>query len=402
VVSNSNPALVSGATIDSATGKLQLNYGANQFGIADLVIRAQDAQGASVETSLRVNIESVNDTPVSTGIADVRVEAGASPQQMNLQSVFSDIEDGSQLKYALMANSNPGIATNVQIDPVTGMMTLAFSSSTGGDSIITLRALDTTGAWVDTQFKVTVTAPVTPPVIPPVEPPVTPEEPVLPPITPPTTPPTTPPVEPPTEEVPGTNPPITGGGLAPPNPEDTVDATVPGGGGSGNTITNDRVDFTDKVDQSSRDYERALEMFDGNNVLLTTLTASSSLVSLIAPDAGFAPWEAEDFDNEVRRVREQMDDAMEEEQDRKAIVAGLTFSVTTGLLIWSLRASSLLLTMMSMLPLWRGIDPLPILDEVNKKKKELEQQRKDREREDKSAKEVGYLFDHANRKGSRS
>jgi hypothetical protein len=86
VVSNSNPALVSGATIDSATGKLQLNYGANQFGIADLVIRAQDAQGASVETSLRVNIESVNDTPVSTGISDVRVQAGASPQQMNLQS----------------------------------------------------------------------------------------------------------------------------------------------------------------------------------------------------------------------------------------------------------------------------------------------------------------------------
>lgn len=76
--------------------------------------------------------------------------------------------------------------------------------------------------------------------------------------------------------------------------------------------------------------------------------------------------------------------------------------MTTGLLVWSLRASSLLLTMMSMLPLWRGMDPLPILDEVNKKKKELEQQRKDREREDKSAKEVGYLFDHAQDKDSKS
>ena len=57
--------------------------------------------------------------------------------------------------------------------------------------------------------------------------------------------------------------------------------------------------------------------------------------------------------------------------------------------------------MMSMLPLWRGLDPLPILDEVNKKKKELEQQRKDREHEDKSAKEVGYLFDHAQGKDSK-
>jgi hypothetical protein len=54
-----------------------------------------------------------------------------------------------------------------------------------------------------------------------------------------------------------------------------------------------------------------------------------------------------------------------------------------------------------MLPLWRGIDPLPILDEVNKKKKELEQQRKDRAREDKNAKEVGYLFDHAQGKKTR-
>ncbi|HEY0893228.1 MAG TPA: hypothetical protein VGE32_09240, partial [Cellvibrio sp.] len=405
VVSNSNPTLVSGATIDATTGKLQLSYGANQFGSADLIIRAQDAQGASVETSLRVNIESVNDTPVSTGIADVRVQAGALPQQMNLHNVFSDIEDAVQLNYLLMANSNPAVATSIQIDPATGMMTLAFASSTGGESIITLRALDTSGAWVDTQFKVTVTAAVIPPVVPPVEPPVIPQEPGT---LPPTLPPTTPPTEPPTAEIPGAKPPVGGGNqvvdpLVPTNPDDTIDNNLPGVGGSGNVITNDndRGDFTSINDKSSRDYERAAEMFNSGNVPLTTLTASTSLVSLIAPDAGFAPWEAEDFDNEVRRVRAQMDEAMEEEQDRKAVVAGLTFSVTTGLLVWSLRASSLLLTMMSMLPLWRGLDPLPILDEVNKKKKELEQQRKDREREDKSAKEVGYLFDHAQNKESR-
>jgi hypothetical protein len=166
------------------------------------------------------------------------------------------------------------------------------------------------------------------------------------------------------------------------------------------TGDNERPD-TGYKDKSSRDIERAEEMLSDGNIPLTTLTASPNLASLIAPDAGFAPWEEADFDNEVRRLRAQMDEAMLEEQDRKAVVAGLTFSVTTGLLVWSLRASSLLLTMMSMLPLWRGLDPLPILDEVNKKKKELEQQRKDREREDKSAKEVGYLFDHAQKKESR-
>ena len=150
--------------------------------------------------------------------------------------------------------------------------------------------------------------------------------------------------------------------------------------------------------QSSRDFARAEEALSSNNIPLTTLTASPSLAGLIAPDAGFAPWEEADFDNEVRRLRAQMDEAMIEEQDRKAVVAGLTFSVTTGLLVWSLRASSLLLTMMSMLPLWRGLDPLPILDEVNKRKKELEQQRKDKIKEDREAREVGYLFDQVNKK----
>ncbi len=398
VVSNTNPGLVSSAVIDPVTGRLQLSYGPNQFGSADLVIRAQDAGGAIVETSLRVNIESVNDVPTTTGIADVKVDAGTAPQQMNLRTTFNDIEDGAQLKYSVMGNSNPAIATNVQIDPATGMMMVAFSSSVGGESVITLRALDADGAWVDTQFNVTVTA-----LDSGIEEPVSPQEPGK---VPPTLPPTTPPTEPPAVEVPTTPP--TGGGEVPPtlNPGGETDTLSPGTGGAGSpgviTGGGEQIDIGDVNDKSSRDYARVEELLNTNNVPLTVLTASTSLLSLIAPDAGFAPWEAADFDNEVRRLRAQMDDALEEEQDRKAVVAGLTFSVTTGLLVWSLRASSLLLTMMSMLPLWRGLDPLPILDEVNKKKKELEQQRKDREREDKSAKEVGYLFDHAQRKESRS
>ena len=92
-----------------------------------------------------------------------------------------------------------------------------------------------------------------------------------------------------------------------------------------------------------------------------------------------------------------MNRVLEEEQQQHAMIAGVTLSITTGILIWSLRASSLLLTLFSMLPLWKGIDPLPILDEVNKRKKELEQQRKDKAKEDRRAGEVGYLFDHDNK-----
>ena len=417
VVSNSNPALFSNASIDLATGKLQLNYGANQFGSSDIVVRAQDEQGAWVDALVRVNIASVNDVPLSSGMADINVKAGAAPQQVNLHSVFNDVENGTALSWKLMQNSNSSVVTSAQIDPATGLMTLAFAPQDGGESTIVLRAQDSEGAWVETQFKVTVAAlekpPVTvPPVtVPPVTPPVT-TPPVAPPVEPPPTlPPTIPPTTPPTTEVPPTGGEDTGtgqtevpGGLPDPGGNGGLETLLPDAPDAQQIVSTNESSRSDTAinDKSSRDFERAEEALRDRNIPLTTLTASPSLAGLIAPDAGFAPWEEADFDNEVRRLRAQMDEAMVEEQDRKAVVAGLTFSVTTGLLVWSLRASSLLLTMMSMLPLWRGLDPLPILDEVNKRKKELEQQRKDREREDKNAKEVGYLFDHAQRKESGS
>jgi hypothetical protein len=363
-----------------------------------LVIRAQDAQGVSVETSLRVNIESVNDTPTSTGIADMLVAAGTAPQQTDLHNVFSDVEQGAQLQYAVVGNSNTAVVTQVKIDAVTGIMTLTFASATGGESTVTLRALDAEGAWVETRFKVTVVAATT--ALPVLPLPILPELPAhL-----PTLPTPMPPLEQPVLTLPEVNVPGTGGGTGGGvsdggDPNDNLVPYLPGAGThAGLNMDGDDSDgFGSAGNKSSRDYVRLEESLERNLPVLT-LTASPALASLIAPDAGFAPWEAEDFDNEVRRIRAQMDEAMEEEQGRKAIVAGLTFSVTTGLLVWSLRASSLLLTMMSMLPLWRGMDPLPILDDVNKKKKELEQQRKDREQEDKSAKEVGHIFDHAQNK----
>ncbi|HTF97735.1 MAG TPA: putative Ig domain-containing protein, partial [Cellvibrio sp.] len=396
VVSNSNPGLVTGTSINANNGQLTFTYGANQFGSSDLILRAQDANGAIVETSVRINIASVNDIPVSSGIADMRADSGSTPLQLDLRGIFSDIEDGTTLTYALIGNTNPAIASNIQWDQSTGVMTIAVATATGGETFITLRAQDSNGEWVDTQFRLTVTAPV-----------IIPEQPGVPttPVTPPPAPevPVTPPVLPPAPPTDNQNPGPGNNGIDPSVPDNNLNIpVVPGQVVPGFVGQDDpRDDFNLPNDKSSRDYERIEAELESKNIPVTTLTASSSLVGLISTDVGFAPWEAADFDNEVRRIRAQMDMAMEEEQDRRAVVAGLTFSVTTGLLIWSLRASSLLLTLMSMLPLWRGLDPLPILDEVNKRKKELEQQRKDRAREDKSSKEVGYLFDHAQQKPSR-
>ncbi|HSC69291.1 MAG TPA: putative Ig domain-containing protein, partial [Cellvibrio sp.] len=390
VVNNSNPGLVSSATIDPATGKLHITYAANQFGAGSLVIRAQDPLGANVETTVQINVASVNDVPTTTGIADQQVLASDAPPQINLHSVFSDIENGTGLTYLVTGNTNPMVTPTISIDPVTGVMTVVFAPTVGGQSTITLRATDAEGAWVETQFKVSVTSLI-------ILLPILPEEPVAPVI-----PPVVTPIEPPVVEPPVIAPPVDSGGggpIAPDNPADDLGSLLPGVGPGADQ--EDSSNFVQGGDKSIRDYLRVDEQINSKNATLGSLTTSASLVNMIRPDGGFAPWEQEEFDNEVRRIRTQMDEALEIEYERNAVVAGLTFSITTGLLVWSLRASTLLLTMMSMLPLWRGIDPLPILDEVDKKKKELEQQRKDREREDKSKKEVGYLFDHAHRKEPR-
>lgn len=65
------------------------------------------------------------------------------------------------------------------------------------------------------------------------------------------------------------------------------------------------------------------------------------------------------------------------------------------IIIWALRASSLLVALFSMMPLWRGVDPLPVLADVEKRKKALAGIEDDKEEEDKKAGEVGYLFDRA-------
>ena len=387
--SSGGGALPAWLSFDAATRTFSGTPTNADVGSISIDVIANDGNGGVVTDTFVITVNNVNDAPISNGIADIYLQAGAGPLQLNLKDIFSDSENGTDLFWSLVENTNNAITTGVQIDPVTGVMTLTFSAQDSGSTLITLRAQDAEGASVETQFSVILTAPpvVTPPTA---EVPDTPTErpPVL------VVPPVAPPV-PITPSVPESLPNEGGVGI-PANPDvnEPIELGSPNLPDQTLIIESERT-FNGFDDKSSRDIERAEKALNESYSLNSSLTAATGLSSLIAPDSGFAPWEEADFDTEVRRLRAQMDSVLEEEQGRKALVAGITFSLTTGLLVWSLRASSLLLTMMSMLPLWRGIDPLPILDEVNKKKKELEQQRKDREHEDKSAKEVGYLFDHA-------
>ncbi len=66
ILSNSNATLFAGTAIDQALGELTLDFADNAYGQADLVIRATDTGGLFVDTTLSVNVNSVNDAPVIT------------------------------------------------------------------------------------------------------------------------------------------------------------------------------------------------------------------------------------------------------------------------------------------------------------------------------------------------
>ena len=72
--------------------------------------------------------------------------------------------------------------------------------------------------------------------------------------------------------------------------------------------------------------------------------------------------------------------------------AGIKLSLTSGLLVWGVRASGFLMTLFSALPIFRGLDPLPVISSETRTSQQ-DAQAKDKLKEDSHRKEVGYLFD---------
>jgi hypothetical protein len=68
-------------------------------------------------------------------------------------------------------------------------------------------------------------------------------------------------------------------------------------------------------------------------------------------------------------------DASVEKQDRKMqlsaeAVAGMGISVTAGFVSWALRAGSMAASFLTAMPVWRHLDPMPILGEDNNKRRD--------------------------------
>ncbi len=151
-VQNNNETLVA-ASINATT--LTLDFLPHQFGQATINVTASDGN-ESTQDEFVVTVNSVNDTPTTTGISDVNVNEDAPPFKINLSDAFEDIEDADEaLSYQVSGNSAPSLlSTSVNQQE----LTLTFLADQNGTSTLIVEASDTEGASIQTSFKVTVNA----------------------------------------------------------------------------------------------------------------------------------------------------------------------------------------------------------------------------------------------------
>ncbi|MDP6637593.1 MAG: lamin tail domain-containing protein, partial [Phycisphaerae bacterium] len=147
---NTNPDLV---TVSLVGSDITLSYAADQYGSADVTIRATDSgtPGLWVEDTFTVTVNSDNLAPtVSSEIADLTVNTGDPDTVMYLSDVFDD-----------SVGLNPTLDyTVIEIDPVTGaqsagtglfLYTFTLYGNDGVESVFATTTLTFTGAIQQTK-----------------------------------------------------------------------------------------------------------------------------------------------------------------------------------------------------------------------------------------------------------
>ena len=160
----SNPGLFESGPDISSTGTLTYNPAANASGTALVTVTLMDNGGTanggdneSPSQTFNITINGQNDQPTSTPISDIQVVEDAPGQSITLFDYFDDIEDlDTQLSYAVLTNSNPGLVTTQPISSANGLLTLGYVADQHGTSTLTILVTDTGGLTTSQTFSVEV------------------------------------------------------------------------------------------------------------------------------------------------------------------------------------------------------------------------------------------------------
>ncbi|MEM8501875.1 MAG: malectin domain-containing carbohydrate-binding protein, partial [Cyanobacteria bacterium P01_D01_bin.1] len=125
-------------------------------------VEAEDPEGLSTSATFAVTVSdpSANTAPTTTGIADITVTEGADNTVISLFNAFEDVQDtDTELTYSVTGNTFPELFDGININPITGELTLNYEATGVGVSEITIEAEDTSGAVASTSFVVNVVSP---------------------------------------------------------------------------------------------------------------------------------------------------------------------------------------------------------------------------------------------------
>lgn len=183
VDSISHPSLFSSGSISG--GVLTLTPAVNQFGLADVTVRAIDEGSLSVTTTFRINVAPVNDAPVAN--ADQFLFFGSGPFVVPASGVLANDAD----------IDGPALTAQLVTAPGTGTLTLfpaggfVFTRDADTPDVVTFTYAATDGSLTSSPATVTLNLMLPPP--PPPPPPAPPSPPSEPPPAPPEAPPESPP-----------------------------------------------------------------------------------------------------------------------------------------------------------------------------------------------------------------
>jgi len=145
--------------LNASTGELTVANSATldfeTLSAYSLNVQTRDAAGLTDSATIVVNLLNINETPTTTGLANVIVNEDSTDVVVNLTSAFNDVETPSTaLTYSVVGNSNPALFSATRV--IGGNLILQFAANANGNALIAVRATDPQGLFVTTALNVTV------------------------------------------------------------------------------------------------------------------------------------------------------------------------------------------------------------------------------------------------------
>lgn len=389
---NSNAALFESVSLDEQTGALVLKYAANANGSADLVIRAVDGGGLAVEMTYRVNVTAVNDAPRLAANSVLQAANGASAKITRELLRAEDVDNAAaQIRFTVSALPQAGElklgdaklavgGTFTQEDINAGRVSYAFGGGDNTADSFAFTAQDSgDGSIPATAFTIAIrpntdgVGPVRPPAVTPTSPPPPPSLPTV--EDEPTKKDATPvaPPPPPSTAVPASG--ITASMFA------ASDAPV-GGAGVGVPTAPEPTEELEKlqpppVPAPLPPEPEAISVPSSPPVRIApappppVVIPPPPAVVLGAAEVAFIAAPSGKMSQSLTELHEKIT----RENDVLHLVAGtavVSLGLSVGYILWTLRAGYMIATMLSTMPAWQFVDPLPILNDpslLNRKRR---------------------------------